>query len=191
MLFTASLLAAYLDALAGLTRIREQVIQHQQDKIASLKETEPMKATEEFMDEQPMSHELEEPGESKPPKLLHRATQGDFKRRTRINGTDAQFLGWMVITLLYGSWEDNYREKLATMLGLKDKRELQHDLFGDLAQLRHAILHNNGVATREVEKAKILKWFRRGEEILVSYDHADLLLDRIDNYVSQLCQASA
>jgi len=189
MRFSANLLAAYLDAVAGISRIREQVIQHQNDKIAILKETEPAKATEEFMDEQPVSHELEEQGESKPRRLLHRATQRDFKRRTSPNGADTQFLGWMVITLLYGSWEDHYREKLAMILGLKGKRELQHDLFGDLGQLRHAILHNNGVATRDVEKAKILKWFRRGEKIFISYDHADFLLDRIDSYVSQVCKA--
>jgi hypothetical protein len=191
MRFSSNLLAAYLDALAGLSRIREEVIQHQNDKIAGLKETDPEKATEEFMDQQPMSHALEEPGESKLPRLLHRATQADFKKRTSPSGADAQFLGWMVITLLYGSWEDNYREKLAIKLGHKSKRDLRHDLFGDLGQLRHAVLHHNGVATRDFENAKVLKWFRRGETIFISYDHADFLLDQIDSYVSQLCTASS
>ena len=106
------------------------------------------------------------------------------------SGLDPQFLGWMLITFLYGSWEDKYREKLAIKLGC-EKRHLQDDLFGDLGQLRNAIVHNNGVATREVENAKILKWFRRGDSIFISYDHADFLLDRIDTFVTNLCRTKA
>jgi hypothetical protein len=138
------------------------------------------------MDQQPMSHEFEGNHRS-PQKLLHRATQGEFKQRTTNDGLDARLLGYMAITLLYSSWEDMFREKLALALGRPDKNALKADLFGDLGGLRHAIVHNLGVATERVEAAKVLRWFHRGQTIFISAEHVDYLFDQIDAYITHLC----
>jgi len=186
MRYSYDLLGAYLDALAGIRRVRAELIRYQNDTITRLKQSDPDKASEEFMDQQPMSHEFGADHRGTP-KLLHRTTQGEFKQRTTSTGLDTRLLGYMAITLLYGSWEDMFREKLAFAIGHPHKNDLKADLFGDLGSLRHAIIHNHGVATERVEAAKDLRWFCRGQTIFLSAEHVDQLFDQIDAYVTQLC----
>jgi hypothetical protein len=186
MRFTHELWGAYLDALGGLRCVRERVIEFQNTKIAELKESDPTQGSEEFMDTQSLSHEFE-PTNEEPQRLLHRSTQGDFKQRTAVDGPDARLLGYMMVALLYGAWEDVYRLKLAVALGHSEKKALQSDLFGDFAQLRHAIVHHAGIATIDVERAKILKWFRHGEMMFITSAQVDALYHSIDSYVTELC----
>lgn len=186
MKYSYDILGAYLDALAGISHLREDVIRFQKAKISDLKISNPENASETFMDQQPLSHELE-PYSRDTQKLLHRSTQGDFKQRSSSDGLDARLLGYMAITLLYGAWEDVYRERLAIAVGHATKNDLTDDLFGDLGNLRHAIVHNHGLATLKVENSKILRWFNRGQTILISSVHIDVLIDRIDAYITQLC----
>jgi hypothetical protein len=186
MRFCYDLFGAYLDAVAGLNTIRQDLINRQNTKIAQLKDTQPEKATEEFMDQQVYDHRLEA-DEHSPVELLHRSTQGDFKRRTATGGPSARFLSQMLVAMLYGAWEDNYREKVALILGHANKDGLKSDLFQDISKLRHAIVHNQGIATEEVQNAKIIPLFRRGDEIYFSPDHAHQLLNHIDYYISGLC----
>src|SRR5882672_10863481 len=82
MLFIYTLFGAYLDALAGLDLIRQDLVNRQTAKIAELKNNQPDKASEEFMDQQVIDHRFEGGSEE----LLHRSTQGDFKRRTAPGG---------------------------------------------------------------------------------------------------------
>lgn len=126
-----------------------------------------------------------------PQKLLHRTTQGEFKRRTTSGGLDARLLGYMMVALLYGSWEDKCREKFALALGHSKKSDLQADVFGDLCKLRNAIVHNHGIATQDVESAKVLRWFRRGDSMFISHEHVDRLFDHLDACITQLCGISA
>ena len=186
MRFTHELWGAYLDALGGLRCVRERVVEFQNAKIAELKAKDPAQASEAFMDTQPLSHEFE-PTTEEPQRLLHRSTQGEFKQRTAVNGPDARLLGHMMVALLYAAWEDVYRLKLAVALGHSEKKALQSDLFGDLAQLRHAIVHHAGIATKEVERAKMLKWFQRGELMFITSAQVDALYHAIDCYITELC----
>jgi hypothetical protein len=185
--FTHELWGAYLDALGGLRCVRERLVEFQNAKIAELKEKDAARASEEFMDTQNLSHEFEATTEE-PQKLLHRSTQGEFKRRTAVDGPDARLLGYMMIALLYGAWEDVYRLKLAVALGHSKKNELQSDLFGDLAQLRHAIVHYAGIATEGVEGSRMLKWFRRGELMFITSTQVDALYHAIDSCITELCR---
>jgi len=186
MRFSYDLFGAYLDALAGLDEIRQHLVNRQKARIAELKNTQPNKASEEFMDQQVLDHRFEA-NQRGPEELLHRSTQGDFKRRTAPGGLDARFLSQMLLALLYGAWEERYREKVASSLGHSDKNVLRSDLFQDINKLRQAILHNEGKATADVERAKIIRWFRRGDDIFISRERVQQLLDEIDHYVTQLC----
>jgi hypothetical protein len=186
MRFTYDLFGAYLDALAGLDHIRQNLVNRQNAKIAALKNTQPDKASEDYMDEQALDHRLQA-GQHRQEEILHRSTQGDFKRRTAPGGLDTRFLSQMLVALLYGAWEDRYRESIASSIGHSKKNALRSDLFQDINKLRQAILHNQGKATQDVENAKIIRWFRRGEEIFISHERAQQLLDEIDHYVTQLC----
>jgi hypothetical protein len=186
MRFSYDLFGAYLDALAGLDQIRQDLVNRQKAKIAKLRNTQPDKATEAFMDQQALDHRLQA-DQRGPEELLHRSTQGDFKRRTAPGGLDARFLSQMLVALWYGAWEDRYRERVASSLGHLAKNALGSDLFQDINTLRQATLHNQGKATKDVERAKIIRWFRQGDEIFISREHAHQLLHAIDHYVTQLC----
>jgi len=95
MRFSYDLFGAYLDALTGLEQIRQDLVNRQSAKIAKLKNTQPDKASEEFIDLQPLDHRFaaDQLGREE---LLHRSTQGDFKRRTAPGGLDARFLSQML-----------------------------------------------------------------------------------------------
>jgi hypothetical protein len=186
MRLTYDLLGAYLDALAGLVAVREQLLRYQCDQIEKLKKSDLGNACEQFMDEQSFSHEFAEANHA-PEKLLHRTTQGEFKERIALRGLDARLLGYMMVALLFGYWEDEYREKFALALGYTNKNDIKDDLFGDLCKLRNAVIHNRGIATKEVENAKILRWFKRQEQMFISSEHVDFLLDQIDAYATRLC----
>lgn len=138
------------------------------------------------MDQQPLDHRFEG-DQRRPEELLHRSTQGEFKRRTAPGGLDARFLSQMLVSLLYGAWEDVYRKRVASCLRHSKKNALGSDLFQDINKLRQAILHHHGKATEEVERANIIRWFRRGDDIFISPERARQLLDEIDHYVTQLC----
>lgn len=186
MQFTYGLLGAYLDALAGIDEIRQTFVRRQNAKIAELTKTQPDKPSTDVMDQQALNHGLEA-DQRKPAELLHRSTQGDFKRRTAPGGLNARYLSQMFVALLYGAWEDRYRERVASGLGHPTKNGLKSDLFQDINKLRQAILHNQGKATEDVEKAKVIHWFRRDEDIFISRERARQLVIEIDHYVTQLC----
>jgi hypothetical protein len=186
MRFCYDLFGAYLDALAGLEQIRQHLVNCQRAKLAALKNTQPDKASEDFMDLQALDHRFAA-DQRGPEELLHRSTQGDFKRRTAPGGSDARFLSQMLLALVYGAWEDEYRERVASSLGHSEKNALASDLFQDINKLRQAILHNQGKATEDVEHAKIIPWFRRGDDIFISRERAQKLLDELDRYITQLC----
>jgi hypothetical protein len=186
MRFTYDLLGAYLDSLAGLDQLRGHLVERQKAKINKIKESQPGKATVEFMDQQVLDHRFQA-DQTRPEELLHRSTQGEFKLRTAPGGRDSQFLSQMLIAFLYGAWEDNYREKVALQLGHSEKNALSSDLFQDVCKLRQAIVHNQGKATEDVERAKVIRWFRRGDQIYICRERAQMLLDEIDYYVTQLC----
>jgi hypothetical protein len=180
-----SLMGAYLDAIGGLELLEREIVNHQNQKIEELRATDPVNANMEFLDKAPMSHELagNDPHEST---LLHRTTLGEFKQRVGSQGLVRRRLGEMMVTLLYASWEEDHRAKIAAALHYANKDDLKSDLFGDLAQLRHAIVHMNGIATAKVSKAKILKWFDQSDVILLSVEHVHQLFGHVDSYVSQL-----
>src|SRR5258706_14990021 len=81
MRFSYDLFGAYLDALAGLDQIREDLIQRQKAKIDELKNTQPEKAPVEFMDQVELDHRLQA-DERGPAELLHRCDQREFKQGT-------------------------------------------------------------------------------------------------------------
>src|SRR5439155_7427281 len=113
------------------------------------KKSHPANASEQFMDEQSFSHEFADANHA-PEKLLHQTTQGEFKERTALRGLDARLLGYMMVALLFGYREDEYRAKFALALGYTNKNDIKHDWCGDLCKLRNAVVHNRGIATKEV-----------------------------------------
>ena len=52
-----------------------------------------------------------------------------------------------LIVFMYHLWDEYYRPKIATALGLEQTRQLKSDFFGDIRLIRNAIIHNQAVLT--------------------------------------------
>ena len=62
-----------------------------------------------------------------------------------------------LIVFMYRLWDEYYRPRIATALGLEQPGQLKSDFFGDIRLIRHAIIHNQAVLTQnEYSKLKIL-----------------------------------
>ena len=77
-----------------------------------------------------------------------------------------------LIALLYASWEDRHRNRIAVEAGLKKKNDLGSDVFGDFRIYRNAIMHANGALGDE---PKVFFFFSKGEKVVLSSDHIDTM----------------
>jgi hypothetical protein len=177
----------HLTAVSGLHGMGIRLSEFQDKLVAKMKTTDPQLASIEFLDTQTVDHKLEA-GDGEQERLLFRTTQGEMKINTAPFGPFERFLGRMAVTFLYATWEDRFRGKFATLIGFSEKSELKDDLFGDLGLLRNACVHNHGIATTKVaEKSKILRWYKEGQEIVISIQHVDTLVDEIDHFCARFC----
>lgn len=58
-------------------------------------------------------------------------------------------------------------EKIAETRGIA-KDDIKSDVVGDIRHLRHSIIHDIGIATKEVENCKVLKWFNEGDKVFLN-----------------------
>ena len=78
------------------------------------------------------------------------------------------WLGHAWLIRVFAEWDENAREALATLRGVK-KNTIGADLFGDLRLYRNDIVHHHGMASRRhAGKAKMLRWAEPGETIIVN-----------------------
>jgi hypothetical protein len=54
--------------------------------------------------------------------------------------------------------------------------------------LRESIIHNKGVAKKEVEKCKVLKWFEKGDEITIDRNMFKEMVRQIYKDIGELQQ---
>jgi len=101
-------------------------------------------------------------------------TQGEWKVKIGKNGTNIKLIGNMCLVMIY-----QYSKGIG-------KDELASDLFGDLRHFRRSIIHNNGYAISEVDRCKILKWFRANDEIIIDGARMDQLIRLLKKEVSVL-----
>lgn len=99
----------------------------------------------------------------------HIITQGELKSRLDKNGHNTLFLANLCVVAIYQYWEDNYRAKIAADLGI-EANDLKSDLLGAIRQIRIAIVHHGGVAKADIDKCKVLKWFKKGDPIKIDGD---------------------
>ena len=112
-------------------------------------------------------------------------TQGEWKEKIGKDGTNIRHIGNMCLVMIYQYWDDRYRDEIAKSKGIS-KGELTSDLFGDIRHFRNSIIHNNGIAISEVNRCKILKWFRENDEIVIDAIKMDCLIDYIKKEVNTL-----
>ena len=120
-------------------------------------------------------------------RLLHRTTQGDFKRRNAKGGRNHMRAAQLLVALLYSFWEHEYRPRLAASLGLADADELKIPLFGDIRALRRDVIHHHGVVTKETAaKLSVLAGFHEGKEITLTEGDVEALIRSIKAAMDEL-----
>lgn len=169
------LVGLYLDAGAAMIAYAAQL-----QKPHEVYSTESGKSVAE-LDALPFSYGKGDP--SDPASLhLHAVTQGGLKARNAKDGRNHILLGQRFIVDVYTYWEDGYRSRIAEVLDVNRKTILA-DIFGDIRQIRISIIHHRGVALEDVEKCKILNWFKKGDLIQLTSDQFETIVFEVRKWL--------
>ena len=93
----------------------------------------------------------------------------------------------LCVTQIYQYWEDYYRGLFAQSLDVS-KNDLALDIFGDLRLFRHSILHHRAIALPEIERCKILRWFKDGEEIILTEEQIQTIIYNVKTELNSITE---
>lgn len=183
---------AYLDAVEGFSLVKKQLEKAQVNQIIvnkNLKKsnTNPNKHFNESIEDFDSASIIYSKGEkvTNDYRILHYCpTQAEYKERNSPSGRNYKFIGNMSLISIYQYWEDHFRSKIANNFR-KKKNELQSPIMGDLRLLRHSIIHHNGIALKDIEKCKVLKWYKEGDEIFIDGDKLEEIVNNINLWIKE------
>jgi hypothetical protein len=188
--------AFYLDAAAGFALVRSRVESEQGEARRLLKGTEC--DSEEFQDTRMFTY-AEIFADNFVTSGMHQATQGQVKARNTSSGSNFVTLGQLCIISFYDFWNDYLRCEYVKAKGYLRKTEqdrsviekcvknyASYDLWGDIRLLRQAIVHNRGIATSDIERCKVLKWFHQGDFISITPAHMRAIFLALRAYYNEL-----
>ena len=184
-----SIYGVYLMSKQGFQLLVSQLKNLQIIDINKLRSTHPERASVQYFDSRPyMFGKLSKGSLNLPEKinLLYKCTQGECKKRNSEKGVNSRFIGNMCVIAVYQYWEDYYRQKIANFLKRTSKNELTSDIMGDLKVLRHSIIHHRGFALKEVEKCKLLHWFKKDDEIFIDRNMMQYIVSQVKDYLRTL-----
>jgi hypothetical protein len=174
--------AFYLDAVAGFNLIRNHMQNNQEQMRAYLCGTE--LDSEAFQDTRLFTYTNIFNDANFCTAGIHRSTLGEAKARNAPNGGNYFILGQVCIISFYDFWNEYLRQEFVIAIGQLDRTEqdqkvvqqrlrehASHDLWGDLRHLRTSIVHHLGVATDDVARCKLIKWFKPGDRILITPEY--------------------
>ncbi|MEO1353639.1 MAG: hypothetical protein AAFW84_33620 [Cyanobacteria bacterium J06635_15] len=101
---------------------------------------------------------------------VHMARADEVVKRNALDGHNSLIMAQMALITVFHYWEDKYRAMIASEFGLESKDVLKVDGVGDIRLLRISIVHNKGIAKKEVERTKRFRWFSEDDKILLDYD---------------------
>jgi hypothetical protein len=182
-----SIYGVYLDSTQGFQLVRKQIDETQQKTIEKFGATQPEFANIEYLDRAAMLYGKGDPNEPDAV-LLHRCTQAEFKARNEKGGNNFRFVANVCLVALYQYWEDFFREQIATSLGVA-KNDIVSPVIGDIRYFRQSIIHNDGIAIREVEKCVVLKWFNRGDVLYLDPDKFETLVFEVKTFIRGLADS--
>jgi hypothetical protein len=188
--------AFYLDAAAGFDLVRKHVETDQARARALLQGTEC--DSEEFQDTRLFTYSEIFDG-SFVTSGTHEATQGEVKRRNAADGSNFVTLGQLCVISFYDFWNDYLRREYAVAKGELSREERDQstiecrlreyasfDLWGDIRLLRQSIVHHRGIATAEIERCKLIKWFQPGDLISITPVHMRALFMGLRKFYNDL-----
>jgi len=183
-----SIYGVYLDSTRGFHLVKEQQITAQKQALQMLKLTQPELVNIEYLDKRPTTYGRGDPNKPQHVKL-HTCTQAELKGRNEEGGANQKFIANMCLVSIYQYWDDHYRKEIAVVLG-KDKNDLQSDIMGDIRLLRRSIIHHEAVCKKDVEKCKLLNWFKKGDEIFIDKEKFEQVISHIYNYIIEAMNES-
>jgi hypothetical protein len=178
----------YLDACDGFSRVRAHAVEIEEESIRAYGE---LKAKRPELSHLGLggtdfSYGRWVPAGSQPQyRHLHQVPVETLRRRNEYGGTNFQFIGNVCVVTLFQYWDEHYRLLFAQDLGV-EKNQIQVPLFGDLRRYRQAIIHNQAIATAEVEACVLLKWFRRAEPLLLRREMFEQIIDGVLEFLDVL-----
>lgn len=188
--------ALYLDAVAGFKLLREHVETKQTRSRIMVQGTE--LDTEQFQNTRMFSYD-QIFSDSFCTNSIQIATQGEAKIRNLPGGVNIMAMGQLCLSSFYDFWNEYLRKEYVIAKGKLDPKEkdeevvndvcrehASYDLWGDICKLRNSIVHNQGIATSTVKKCKLIKWFKPGDEIVLTSDHMRALFLALLCYRNEL-----
>jgi hypothetical protein len=173
----------YLDATKGFVDNKTQMENIQNDSMSKLN------VTIDYLDNVPIVYGKGPPGHSGT-YILHVCTQKKYKERNDKNGKNFILLANLCVMELYQYWEDHYRTIISQKIGI-ERSELKANIFGDIRLLRNSIVHHQSTALPEIEKCKILSWFKTNEKIIIFPDMFEEIIYQvkieIDSLLKKYC----
>lgn len=131
----------YTDALSGFEKNKIEV----ERQVMRIRRNYP--AVDENGNKVTMSVSFEDP--SKPDVIQFRILRAsDFISENSPGGAHEQQHGMASLIFIYTYWEDETRQRLADIKGI-EKNEIRSEGMNDFRHLRHAILHEKGLLTKE------------------------------------------
>jgi hypothetical protein len=111
--------------------------------------------------------------------MQHQTTQGEYKARNAPGDSNYRLLSQSFIVFAFHLWEQEYRPRIAELLGIKDN-ELKLPILGDFRLLRNEILKHRGVLTEdESKRLQVIGGLEVGQDINFSGDHIEQLVREI------------
>jgi predicted RNase H-like HicB family nuclease len=172
--------AFYLDSIVGYEVLEQRVQSKREDIRKFLGEHE--LSSDEAQDQCGFLYKEISKHDFAPASMSPVMKQGDLLSRISENGSNTYLLGNQCVVMAYAFWDEYMRFEVAKALQLipaESKRDketqrvlaqcLTSDFWGDMRYLRRSIVHGNGIASSDVAKCKVLKWFKPGERILLDY----------------------
>lgn len=181
-----SIYGVYLDSTRGFYLLSKALIDEQKQAIQLLKKTNPELANLEHLDKQKSYYGRGDP--NKPDSVFVQvSTQAEQKARNEDGGANYKFNANMCLVSLYQYWEDEYRGKIEQALGL-EKNSVQADIMGDIRWLRESIIHNKAITSKKIRKCKVLKWFKKGDEIFIDKNMFEEMIYHIYKFIEEFSQ---
>jgi len=191
----------YLDSIAGYSILHERLLNKQEDVKNLLNGHE--YSDIEFQDTCSIEYKNLCNMDFNPVSTRPVMKQGDVKKRICENGRDYLLLGNQCIVLAYSYWEEYLRIEVGIALGVLKKgsknsdetkkilnKHVKNDFWGDMGLIRHAILHNNGVATSKMSKCKVIKCFIPSKLIELDFDKMRRIFISMGMYRNELHRMS-
>ena len=184
----------YLDSLVGYSVLHERLIAKQESIREILGEHE--YAALEFQDTCSIVYKNLANRDYTPVSMSPVMKQGEMKRRVMDDGTNTILLGRQCVVTAYAYWEEYLRVEIGKAAALlpataqaseAETRSIlnEHvvsDFWGDLRHIRNSIVHANGIASSDIKKCKLLKWFAPGDSIELTHERMRQIFLHMGHY---------